>query len=178
MGFDSQGSVRDSSDVDHQQTSNRTHDGDAISPASVETDRATINTDLDAVGLALSADSRAPTGLIEHSGDRVTVGSQAVGATVDGDNSAVSIIALTGFSVEIPTQSAFIIVHGRQQGAADGFLDLITVSVVSSERVQHTDTRGTAPRSYSFAGSELSLAIDKPGETFDVGVMALGGTQQ
>jgi len=37
MGFNTQATIQDSTDVDHQQTANRTHDGDDIIPASVST---------------------------------------------------------------------------------------------------------------------------------------------
>jgi hypothetical protein len=43
MGFDSQSSIQDSSDVNHQQTANRTHDGDTLTPTSVSTDGLSVN---------------------------------------------------------------------------------------------------------------------------------------
>jgi len=39
MGFDSAPPIDESSDIDHQQTSNRTHSGDDITPTSVSTDK-------------------------------------------------------------------------------------------------------------------------------------------
>lgn len=64
MGFDTPSGIDQSSDVDHQQTANRTHDGDAITPSSVSTDEADITNEtlvLAELGSSVSISADTPT---------------------------------------------------------------------------------------------------------------------
>jgi len=143
-------------------------------------DEITINDSLTASGLTLSDDPSNPTTILDYLGSHHNSTLATSEDTVAGDNTATTIANLAS-AASNNVDSFYTWIMGRKQGGAASFIDEVTlVGNDGLAAVNHQDSRNTVSRSYgsAAAGTAISLAIDDSGETYDVGVIMLGGGQK
>jgi len=151
-----------------------------LNAGSVQTDETTINDSLTASGLTLSGDPTNATIILDYLSSQHNSTLATSEDTVAGDNTA-TIIANLAPAASNNTDSFYTWIMGRKQGGAASFIDEVTlVGNDGLGAVNHQDSRNTVSRSYGSAvsGTGISLAIDDTGETYDVGVIMLGGGQK
>jgi len=166
-------------------TSNQTYD-DTINDSpdgefgAIDTDETTINDSLMASGLTLSDDPSNPTTILDYLSSQHNSTLATSEDTVAGDNTATTIARLAP-AASNNTDSFYAWIMGRRQGGSASFIDEVTlVGNDGLAAVNHQGSRNTVSRSYGSAvsGTAISLAIDDTGETYDVGVIMLGGGQK
>ena len=144
---------------------------DALNSDSVNTGSATIDETLTAELNQGGPDS--PTRpLALGSGANLTALS-SVSLSADGDDSATRLVNLS----ENRVLSGLMLVSGTRQSDTDySFTDIVAVARVAAiEVIGSSERRSPGTRSYSRSGSRLEIAIDDTGETYDIGVIQLGG---
>jgi len=143
---------------------------DITNAGSVSTNNADINGSFEASIDSMATGPDATTVLSATNGDVGDLLDDVSGLDVPGTNGATDIYDLAN-----NVRSGLIIVSGRDQSSFDAFSDLILVAGAEQFNVVSQASRGTIPRTYTRNGSNLELAIDRSGDTFDVILRTMGG---
>jgi hypothetical protein len=149
-------------------------EGSTVNATSVSTDDATVNQALSANDLSLSNDPLNPTIPLSFVGNDAQSALRVHDQTVNADNTATIIETTNPSSDGVNTATAYFFVHGRQQGAFVGFFDLVSVILNRNPTAHLQNSRTTISRTFSVDNNgRLTIAIDDPGETYDVSVTTI-----
>jgi len=170
MGFTSAPAIQDSGDVDHQQTTNRTHDQDDITPASVDTD--SVRSDALRTSTDIGTDTTREQELYQLAPDHSAY--KLIQKTQVSTTAVPILTAPSPPAVDIA--GAAITITGREPGTGDTeFFDLLTFlhSVSGFTLVESESGASAAARNYSVSGRALELAMGA--NTYEITAVGHGG---
>ena len=138
----------------------------------LEADDAVVDDSLTATGLEQSSSPTTPIRFLGHGTESKKTEFWTVEREIDGDNEPHDLL-----DVEDAPTGMMVVVARRDPPSNYAFCDIVLVARSTSQSILGSQQRqDVGPRSYSNDSTMQKIAIDEPGEWYQVNVHWIGGT--